>query len=115
MPRASMTFVVTTLATFGIGAAAATGVMAEEYRGTSEQQMACTPDVFRLCGGAIPDVDRIVLCLRSNTPYLSQQCRAVFEAHDGVARPPRTARREGWQRQDGWQGQDGWQSDHEWR
>ena len=25
-----------------------------EYRGTMEQQMACTPDVFRFCGDADP-------------------------------------------------------------
>ena len=42
----------------------AVGVIApassQEYRGTWEQQMACTPDVWRLCGDAIPDVNRIV-------------------------------------------------------
>src|SRR5215212_7023936 len=29
----------------------------QEYRGTWEQQRACTPDVWRLCGAQIPDVD----------------------------------------------------------
>ncbi|KAH3553592.1 hypothetical protein KXW50_009276, partial [Aspergillus fumigatus] len=28
---------------------------ADEYRGTTEQQMACTPDVWRLCSDQIPD------------------------------------------------------------
>jgi hypothetical protein len=51
----------------------------QEYRGTAEQQMACTPDVWRLCGAQIPDVDRIVACLRRNTPQLSGPCRAVIE------------------------------------
>jgi hypothetical protein len=51
----------------------------QEYRGTWEQQMACTPDVWRLCGDQIPDVNRIVACLRQNTPQLSSGCRAVFE------------------------------------
>jgi hypothetical protein len=51
----------------------------QEYRGTWEQQMACTPDVWRLCGDAVPDVGRIVACLRQNTPQLSSNCRAVFE------------------------------------
>jgi hypothetical protein len=51
----------------------------EEYRGTWEQQMACTPDVWRLCGAHVPDVDGIVACLRRNTPQLSGPCRAVFE------------------------------------
>jgi hypothetical protein len=53
---------------------------AQEYRGTWEQQMACTPDVWRLCGDRIPDVSRIVACLRQNTPQLSNGCRAVFES-----------------------------------
>ena len=52
----------------------------QEYRGSYEQQMACTPDVWRLCGDRIPDVSRIVACLRDNTPRLSSGCRAVFES-----------------------------------
>lgn len=61
-----------------------TGIIApassQEYRGTWEQQMACTPDVWRLCGDQIPDVSRIVACLRQNTPQLSGNCRAVFDS-----------------------------------
>jgi hypothetical protein len=53
----------------------------EEYRGTLEQQLACTPDVFRLCGDQIPDANRIVACLRQNTPQLSGACRSVFESN----------------------------------
>jgi hypothetical protein len=55
----------------------------EEYRGTWEQQAACTPDVWRLCGDKIPDVGRIVACLQRNTPNLSRACRAVFETGNG--------------------------------
>jgi hypothetical protein len=62
----------------------ATGAVApassQEYRGTWEQQMACTPDVWRLCSDQVPDVSRIVACLRQNTPQLSNNCRAVFES-----------------------------------
>ena len=53
---------------------------AQEYRGTWEQQIACTPDVWRLCSDQVPDVNRIVACLRQNTPQLSNGCRAVFES-----------------------------------
>jgi hypothetical protein len=56
----------------------------QEYRGTWEQQMACTPDVWRLCGAQVPDVERIVACLRRNTPQLSGRCRAVFEQGDNA-------------------------------
>ena len=62
-------------------------VYAEEYRGTWEQQMACTPDVWRLCGDQIPDVSRIVACLRQNTPQLSSGCRAVFESQANAQQP----------------------------
>jgi len=57
-----------------------TPAFSQEYRGTMEQQMACTPDVFRLCGAQIPDVNRIVACLQQNTPQLSGPCRAVFDS-----------------------------------
>ncbi|WP_225678411.1 hypothetical protein [Bradyrhizobium hereditatis] len=70
-----------------------TGVIApassQEYRGTWEQQMACTPDVWRLCGDQIPDVSRIVACLRYNTPQLSPNCRAVFESQADARPAPR--------------------------
>ena len=66
------------------GIAAETPAFSEEYRGTFEQQLACTPDVFRLCGEHIPDSNRIVACLRQNTPQLSGACRAVFESNASV-------------------------------
>jgi hypothetical protein len=73
----------------------------QEYRGTREQQMACTPDVWRLCSDQIPDVGRIVACLRANLPQLSNNCRVAFEANEGgpptdtaraVSQPPPRAR-----------------------
>jgi hypothetical protein len=65
--------------------------VAEEYRGTMEQQMACTPDVFRLCGSEIPDANRIVGCLRQNTAQLSRPCRAVFDSNASAAQPSQRA------------------------
>jgi hypothetical protein len=70
----------------------------QENRGTVEQQMACTPDVFRLCGEQIPDVDRIVACLRQNTSQLSGPCRAVFEPNVSANQPAAPRRREDQQR-----------------
>jgi hypothetical protein len=73
-------------------AVGATGVVvpasAQEYRGTWEQQMACTPDVWRLCSNQVPDVNRIVACLRQNTPQLSNNCRAVFESQANAQQQP---------------------------
>jgi hypothetical protein len=65
---------------------------AQENRGSMEQQMACTPDVWRLCGDQIPDVGRITACLRGNTARLSPPCRAVFEPN---IPPQQTARARG--------------------
>jgi hypothetical protein len=58
--------------------------LAEEYRGTWEQQMACTPDVWRLCSDQVSDVNRIVACLQQNTPNLSSGCRAVFQSNNSM-------------------------------
>jgi hypothetical protein len=38
---------------------------------TPEQQQACTGDAFRLCGDAIPDVDRVTVCMIRNKAQLS--------------------------------------------
>src|ERR1700732_35902 len=56
----------------------ASSASAQEYRGTAEQQSACMSDVFRLCSGEIPDVGRIVACLKREKPRLSDGCRSVF-------------------------------------
>jgi hypothetical protein len=77
-----------TLAIGSVGALQTTA-FAGEYRGTWEQQMACTPDVWRLCSSQVPDVNRIVGCLRQNTELLSGPCRAVFESNNNVPAPPR--------------------------
>jgi hypothetical protein len=47
--------------------------------GTPEQRKACTPDVYRLCAGEIPNVRAITACLRRQKASLSEACRAVFE------------------------------------
>jgi hypothetical protein len=46
--------------------------------GTPEQRRACTPDVYRLCAGEIPNVRAITACLRRQKASLSDACRAVF-------------------------------------
>ena len=46
---------------------------------TPEQRRACTPDVYRLCAGEIPNVRAITACLRRQKSNLSDACRAVFE------------------------------------
>jgi len=50
--------------------------------GTPEQRRACTPDVYRLCPGEIPNVRAITACLRRQKANLSEACRAAFEQAD---------------------------------
>ena len=58
--------------------------------GTVDEQMACTPDVFRLCSSEIPSEDRIVVCLNKKISQLSPACRKVM---DGDDHPKRHSRR----------------------
>jgi len=66
---------------FTMAALLVTGVsaLAQENRGTEEQRVACTPDVLRLCSWEIPNVDRIVACLRREKSELSAGCRQVLK------------------------------------
>ncbi len=48
-------------------------------QGTPEQRKACTPDVYRLCAGEIPNVRAITACLRRQKASLSPACAAAFE------------------------------------
>jgi len=47
---------------------------------TQEEQQACQPDAFRLCGPEIPDVDRVTACMVAKRSQLSPQCRAFFRS-----------------------------------
>jgi hypothetical protein len=48
-------------------------------QGSSEQRRACTPDVYRLCAGEIPNVRAITACLVRQKGNLSSACRAAME------------------------------------
>ena len=52
---------------------------ANAQQGTPEQRRACTPDVYRLCAGEIPNARAITACLRRQKGSLSPACAAVFE------------------------------------
>jgi hypothetical protein len=57
-------------------------------QGTAAEQEACTPDVLRLCGNFIPNVDPIVACLRANERQLSPDCHQVMFPPPPVADNP---------------------------
>jgi hypothetical protein len=50
---------------------------------TPSEKKACTPDVYRLCAGEIPNIRAITACLRRQKASLSEACRAVFEQRGG--------------------------------
>jgi hypothetical protein len=52
---------------------------ASAYQGTAEQRKACTPDVYRLCAGEIPNVRAITACLQRQKGNLSAACRAAMD------------------------------------
>ena len=63
---------------FGLLLALAASGSALADLATPEQRRACTPDVYRLCAGEIPNVRAITACLRRQKASLSEACRAVF-------------------------------------
>jgi hypothetical protein len=63
------------------------------YAYTPEEQQACSPDAFRLCGDAIPDVDRVTACMIRKQSELSPECRVYFRSPEPVAAPTVIARR----------------------
>jgi hypothetical protein len=63
----------------GLGLALFSTGSARADLATPEQRKACTPDVYRLCAGEIPNVRAITSCLRRQKASLSDACRAVFE------------------------------------
>jgi hypothetical protein len=65
--------------TFGLLLALAASGPARADLATPEQRRACTPDVYRLCAGEIPNVRAITACLRRQKSSLSEACRAVFD------------------------------------
>jgi len=66
-------------ASVGFLLALSTSHSASAALATPEQRRACTPDVYRLCAGEIPNVRAITNCLRRQKASLSEPCRAVFE------------------------------------
>ena len=62
-----------------IGALSAVpSIAVAQHAGSMDDQVACTPDVYRLCSSLIPDEDAITQCLAQNKPKLSPACKQVF-------------------------------------
>ena len=77
--RAVLLYRVRRALVFGFLFALIAGGSVHAQQGTPEQRKACTPDVYRLCAGEIPNVRAITACLRRQKGSLSPACAAVFE------------------------------------
>ena len=79
MSRTTSKIIGAALIVFTLGGGAAL------VQGTMAQQDAYRPNVFRLCGGDIPDVGRIIACLHGNEARLSEACHEVMFAEPAVS------------------------------
>ena len=63
---------------------------------TPEEQAACQPDAFRLCGSEIPNIERVKACMVARRAELSPECKRFFRPDPqpvAVAPPPAYAGR----------------------
>jgi Cysteine rich repeat len=51
------------------------------FKGTPQEQAACSPDAARFCSDAIPDTFRVLACLQEHREKLRKACRQVLEDH----------------------------------
>ena len=59
-----------------------TAAVAQDSRGTPEEQKACSRDVQRHCRAVIDQGDLTVLaCLQQNRPKISRACDQVLRSH----------------------------------
>jgi len=59
-----------------------TGAIAQDQRGTPDEQKACARDVQRHCRAVIDQGDLSVLaCLQQNRPKISRACDQVLRNH----------------------------------
>jgi hypothetical protein len=63
----------------GVALSVVTTPAASFELGSADERAVCAPDVFRLCGSEIPNVDRIIACMKANKANLNAPCKAVFD------------------------------------
>jgi hypothetical protein len=80
-----------TACSMAIGLALSSHASAGFMNATAEQRAACTPDVFRLCASAIPNVDNIIACMKAKKSSLSPTCSSVFNPPADQAMSTKTA------------------------
>ena len=51
------------------------------FKGTPQEQAACSPDASKYCQSAGSDELRVLSCLQRNRQQISTACRRVLESH----------------------------------
>ena len=65
--------------TVSVAAAAASLTLpAQAFEITAEQREACMGDAVRLCGSELPDLDRVLVCMRAKKSQVSAHCKATI-------------------------------------
>jgi hypothetical protein len=49
--------------------------------GTAEERAACMPEAFRLCSPYIPNVGKVIACLKEKKAELNPGCRKAVDTH----------------------------------
>jgi hypothetical protein len=78
----------------GLALSASTVAASSSFAYSANARQMCTGDAFRLCSSEIPDIARIIACMRRNKASLSPGCRAVMDQEDTAAtrtKPAQTA------------------------
>ncbi|WP_312015650.1 hypothetical protein [Bradyrhizobium liaoningense] len=71
--------------TLGVALSLSSVVGSPSYAYSARARQMCTGDAFRLCSSEIPNISRIIACMRRNKASLSPGCRAVMDEEDGTA------------------------------
>jgi hypothetical protein len=68
--------------TLGLALSISTVVTSSSFAYSARARQMCMGDAFRFCSSEIPNIGRIVACMRRNKANLSQGCRAVMDQED---------------------------------
>ena len=71
--------------TLGLALSMSTMATLSSFAYSARARQMCMGDAFRLCSPEIPNISRIVACMRRNKANLSQGCRAVMDQEDTAA------------------------------
>jgi hypothetical protein len=74
-----------------LGALSVAALPTASHAYTPEEQAACQPDAFRLCGSEIPNIDHVTACMVAKRAQLSPECKRFFRADPepvAVTAPP---------------------------